>query len=50
MMAERTTWPSPKEFVDALPGRPEVIALPPKVSDPDKAKALIDALAKELKL
>lgn len=50
MMAERVTWPSPKEFVESLPGRPEMVALPPKVSDPEKAKAIIDAFAKEMRL
>lgn len=49
LMAESTQWPTPKLFMESMPPRPAVPALPAKVSDPDRAKAMIDALAKELK-
>ena len=45
LMAESTQWPTPKAFIDAMPKRPELKALPPKPVDQAKVQALLDELA-----
>lgn len=50
MMVSRTSWPAPKDFLEALPPRPQMEALPAKVADPERSQRYIDELAKELRL
>lgn len=45
LMAESTQWPTPKAFMDAMPKRPELKALPPKPVDQARVNALLDELA-----
>lgn len=45
LMAESTQWPTPKGFIDAMPKRPELKALPPKPVDQAKVQAMLDDLA-----
>ncbi len=50
MMAECTQWPTPKLFVESMPPRPQLKALPATPPDPERVQKLMDELAKELKL
>lgn len=45
MMAECTQWPTPKLFVQSMPPRPELKALPPKPVDQERVQRMIDDLA-----
>ena len=50
LMAESTQWPAPKAFMDAMPKRPELKALPPKPVDQAKVQALLDELAEAFQI
>lgn len=50
MMGTRTSWPAPKDILEAMPPRPEMKALPAKAPDPEKARRMIEQLAREMKL
>lgn len=50
LMAECEQWPTPKLFVQSMPPRPEMKALPAKATDPEKARRMIEQLAREMKL
>lgn len=43
------TWPVPADFTDALPKFAPLRALPAKPTDPDKARRIVEDLAKELR-
>lgn len=45
----RRTWPAPADFTEALPRFEPLRALPRNVTDPERAKRIVDALAKELR-
>jgi len=49
MMAECTQWPTPKQFVESMPPRPQLKALPPKPVDQAKVQKMIDELGEALK-
>jgi hypothetical protein len=49
LASTRRTWPAPADFLEALPRHEPLKAIPAHVSDPEKARAVIEALAKELK-
>lgn len=41
----RSSWPAPRDFLEAMPPRAELKALPAKPSDPARAQACIDEIA-----
>lgn len=49
LAATRTTWPLPRDFIDALPRVERKLALPSKPADPAKVERLIRELAEELR-
>jgi hypothetical protein len=48
-MAECEQWPTPKLFVQSMPPRPELKALPPNPVDQEKVKKMIDELGEALR-
>lgn len=46
----RSSWPAPRDFLEALPPRAELKALPAKPSDPARAQACIDEIARLLRM
>lgn len=47
----RRLWPAPADFFEALPViRTELVALPSKPSDPEKVKAIMDDMARMLRV
>lgn len=49
LMAECEQWPTPKQFVQSMPPRPELKALPPKPVDQAKVQKMIDELGEALR-
>ena len=49
LMAECEQWPTPKQFVQSMPPRPELKALPPKPVDQAKVQKMIDELGDALR-
>jgi hypothetical protein len=49
MMAECAQWPTPKQFVESMPPRPQLKALPPKPVDQAKVQKMIDELGEAFK-
>lgn len=41
----RSTWPAPKDFLEAMPPREQLKELPSRVSDPERAQRYIDEIA-----
>lgn len=50
LVSTRKAWPQVSDFMEVLPARKELPALPAKAADPEKAKAIIAELAKTLKV
>jgi hypothetical protein len=45
----RTSWPAPLHFREALPPAPALKALPARPADPERARRMIEQLARELR-
>lgn len=50
LAANRGSWPAPRDFLAALPPAEPVKALPARPADPERAREIIEALARELRL
>lgn len=50
LMDNRTAWPAPVDFLNALPPREEYAALPSKPADPARAAAAIAEIEKLLRM